>query len=648
MTAATRRDGKKSILLVSMPWTSLAEPCLGLALLRAVMDERGIPCRVFHANIFLLEQLTGHSYSAIAHIYVLNDFLFSGVLDPALTNQQQRALRLKARELVNPRGGLDPMRFGGSEGVIDTLLTLRNEIIPAWLAKWADEIARDEASLIGFTCMFDQTVASLAMAKLVKARAPEKLIALGGYAVRPPTAEMLVKSNPWIDAVCTGEGELTLEDLAAAAAGEIPLNAVRGIAYLGADGDAVCTAPPPLADLNANPAPNFDDFFADCRRLSEEFKVDVEVMDLPLENSRGCWWGAKSHCTFCGIKDADMAYRHRTAERTLEVMDQLHERHRMTAFRFSDYILPNSYYDTLLPELLRRGSPYELCAEIKSNVTEEKFRVMAKAGFKEVQPGIESFHSDVLRKMSKGVSAAQNVYTMLLGRRFGIRIFYNIIYGFPDDEPHEYEFIARMLPRLAHLDAPVTCVPVQITRWAPLAMDPQRFGIEPGPPEAHYEMLFSQDYLARSGFEIDKFCYYYERTFDHSVGLHRLYDRIVDFVTDWRAWNTQQTAWLHQEGAGFESGMVIRDRRGALEESVYKLDAELSAVLHAARKPTFLREVRESLDVVDPERLPTLIDDLDEMGLIFRDGARFVSLVLPDPALAQEKPWWSATAQAAE
>jgi ribosomal peptide maturation radical SAM protein 1 len=634
------RQSQESVLLVSMPWTSLAEPCLGLALLRGVMDEQGIPCRVLHANLFLLEHLSGHTYQALAHIYVLNDFVFSGVLDPTVTNAQERALRLKAREIVNPRGGLDPLRFGGSEGVIQTIFKLRNEIIPKWLEQWADEIASSDATLIGFTCMFDQTIASLALAKMIKARAPEKMIALGGYAVRSPTAEMLLRSNPWIDAVCVGEGEITLQDLAHASVGKISLSAVRGIVYRDAEGVVQETVPPPEADLDKNPPPNFDDFFADCKRLSDDHKIDIEVMDIPMENSRGCWWGSKGHCTFCGIKDADMAYRYRSAARTIEVMEEHHQRYKMNAFRFSDYILPNQYYATLLPMLIERGSPYELCAEMKSNVNREQFALLAKAGFKEVQPGIESFHSDVLKKMSKGVSAAQNVFTLLLGRRYGIRIFYNIIYGFPHDIESEYEFITKMLPRLAHLDAPVTCVPVQITRWAPLAMDPDRFGIPPGPPEAHYDMLFSASYLQESGFKIEDFCYYFERTFDHSIRLHQWYDRIVDFVTDWRAKNTQQTAWLHQEGSGVADGMIIRDHRADGDEIIHELGPALAALLDFAQEPVTIAKLQAS-GVGDPDRIPYMIEQLDEMGLIFRDGNRIISLVLPDPKLAGEHPWWA-------
>ena len=79
-----------SVLLVSMPWTNLTEPSLGLSVLRAVLDEKNIPCRVMHLNLFLLEHLRAHSYYALANIFSLNDFLFSGVFDSAVSQKQRQ------------------------------------------------------------------------------------------------------------------------------------------------------------------------------------------------------------------------------------------------------------------------------------------------------------------------------------------------------------------------------------------------------------------------------------------------------------------------------------------------------------------------------------------------------------------------------
>src|SRR5262245_49730486 len=104
-------------LLVSLPWTTLTEPSLGLAILRATLDDAGIYCRVEHANIYVLQFLRPQTYYAIANTFALNDFLFSGVLNPGLTNQQFRWLREKTQHLLS-FGVIDQCSQQGLDGII--------------------------------------------------------------------------------------------------------------------------------------------------------------------------------------------------------------------------------------------------------------------------------------------------------------------------------------------------------------------------------------------------------------------------------------------------------------------------------------------------------------------------------------------------
>lgn len=616
------------VLLVSMPWTMLTEPSLGLSMLKAVLDREGIPCRVLHLNLHLLEFMQSKTYDSLARVYCLNDFLFSGVLDPTITLAQERVLRERVQELINGRG-IDLLRVGGFEGLVETLLRFRHEVIPQWLDTWADKIASDPAALVGFTCMFDQTIASLALAKRIKERAPDKTVVLGGYAIRTPTAEMVMHSCPWIDAICNGDGEYTITDLALAASGSLAISAVRGILYRTESGDIIETAPPPQVNLDSNPTPNFDDFFADLRTMSDQYMIDITPLNLPLENSRGCWWGAKHHCVFCGIRDEDMAYRARNASRVLASMAELYQRYGIERFRFADYILPNGYFEQLLPELIRIGSPYKISCEMKSNITEERFASLARAGFKEVQPGIESISSDALRKMDKGVSAVQNVHTLVMGKRFGVGIYYNLIHSFPSDDPEVYEHFAATLPRLMHLDPPISSVAVQITRFAPLQTRPAVYGIERGGPEPCYDLIFSAEYLERTGFDLDHYCYYFERTFHSSVRLQRLYDQIDDIVLEWKL-RLIHPSWLYVESTN-ASGTRIRDKRTE-QEIIHEIDPLTARVLEACSTPVILAKLQETAGAdLTVAQVETAIHSLDKLGLIFCEEGRAVSLVLPGP-----------------
>ncbi len=210
-------SGDPRVLLVSPPWTSLNEPSLGLSILRAVLDKEHIPCRVFHLNLFTLEFLRANTYLALARVYALNDFIFSGLLDRNVTPSQLRLLREKCSELIG-LGMIDHRQYGGIPGVVEQVLRLRSEVVPQWIEVKVEEMVRCRPTLVGFTCMFDQTIASVAISSRIKALAPKTFIVFGGYAVRSPTGEMLLESFPWIDAVCAGEGEPCVGALARASA----------------------------------------------------------------------------------------------------------------------------------------------------------------------------------------------------------------------------------------------------------------------------------------------------------------------------------------------------------------------------------------------------------------------------------------------
>lgn len=620
--------------LVSMPWTSLNEPSLGLGILSAVLTQAGFSSRVRHLNLSLLRYLRAETYAAIADGFALNDFLFAGVLDPVISTRQWGWLRPKAGSLV-ASGRLvstagDRMSI---DDVVDSLLDLRNNKIPTWLDEQADVLAGSAARLVGFTCMFDQTIAAVALARMVKDRAPEKLIALGGYAIRQPTADALLNAFGWIDAVCTGEGEMTVVGLTLAAAGELSLAQVPGLAYREPGDGTVRSSPPaPMVDLGAAPTPNYDDFYLDVADLSTAEEVDIATTRLPVENSRGCWWGEIRHCVFCGIQDEDLKYRTKPAAVALATMDNLAARYGVRAFRFSDYILPRSYFTTLLPQLVERGAPYELTAEMKANVNTADFALMVAAGFVEVQPGIESFSSAALTAMDKGTSASQNAQTLLLGKAGGIPVHWNLLYGFPDDDADDYEQMLETLSRLTHLDPPATRLPVQVTRGAPLQVDPGRFGISVAAYEPSYDLVFSPEFLARAGFDLSKYCYYFVRPFENSVRLQRIYRRIEALVDGWRAVANHRDVSL--EWRSVAGKIVVTDSRANPAGVTVVLDEAQSEVLLALRtRRNVSGLIRHGLGL-DPGQVTAALEDLDRLRLVLRDGDRWLSLALPAPETA--------------
>jgi ribosomal peptide maturation radical SAM protein 1 len=449
---------------------------------------------------------------------------------------------------------------------------------------------------------------------------------------------MLLDTFTCIDAICTGEGEPCIVDLAlASTTANTDLSVVPNLMFRDHARKVVTSAQAKPVDMDKVPAPDFDDFYAEVEELSAEYEVDIAVDRLPVENSRGCWWGATHHCVFCGIHDDDLAYRARSADSVLHMLATLSERYNCREFRFADYILPHTYYATLLPKLIERDTPYRLKCELKANINEQRLRLLVDAGFVEVQPGVESFSSKVLKSMDKGVSGVQNVYLLLLARRHGITILYNILYGLPDDDPDDVEAMARALPNLTHLDPPSTRGRIQVTRYAPLQANPCRFGFGALRHERAYDLIFSKSYLASSGFDLDRYCYMFELPFEPSPKLARAYREIERVCDAWTEDDRRRPIDLLYE-TDEVGDFVVHDSRRQPSQ-IYTLTPDEASLLVAAEIPRTRGELLSLLKAT-ADQIEERLQALAARGLIFEDGGKLVSLALPRQHVSARRHWW--------
>src|SRR5262249_25280495 len=151
---------------------------------------------------------------------------------------------------------------------------------------------------------------------------------------------------------------------------------------------------------------DFDPFF-EQRRASPT--VAGLASTLLMETARGCWWGERSHCTFCGLNGATMAFRSKTPERVLAETRFLRERHGVATVSVVDDILDMRYFRSVLPRLAEADLGMEFFWEVKANLTRGQVHQLHAAGVRAIQPGIESFSDHVLALMRKGTTAFHNI-----------------------------------------------------------------------------------------------------------------------------------------------------------------------------------------------------------------------------------------------
>lgn len=625
------------IKLVSMPWTTLTEPSLGLAILKRALSNAGFSCRVHHLNLFLLRHLTHQTYEAIAQTFALNDFVFTGLIDPEPTSKQLNLLRYICDEVYEAKPHVAE-RFHSVEAFVNTVLTVRQEVVPSYLYWCADQILASSPKLVGFTCMFDQTLASIALAKVIKEISPTTHIVLGGYALEGDPGQQILRSFRWIDSIVRGDGETAIVALAR------HVHHPNGSGYQTVPGlttqlmaKAGLSAPTARCPIEHAPTPDYSDFYADLADLHSEDQVAVSVRTLPIESSRGCWWGQKSHCTFCGIDEETMKYREKSAEKVVGELDEISATYAPPSIRFNDYILPRSYFRSLLPQLSTREPKLHLGCELKANTTGDELALLAAAGFRELQPGIESFSTSALRKMKKGVSAIQNIRFLVNSYILGVSVNYNYLSGFPKDTPDDYYPVAETLPRLFHLQPPIDHSGVVLTRFSPLRESPDNYGVpSPISHDCRYELLFSDLTAKELSFDYSRYAYYFEAPFLRSKELENVFCLIQIQISIWKTQHKQRNVYLSDELRSdcvlfrdtrrsetpreCSLGLVARDICLELREHDHRSIASLFEALQSKHSLTGLKDS---------------LDALIDLEIVHREGDSIVLLSVPADVYAE-------------
>jgi ribosomal peptide maturation radical SAM protein 1 len=346
------------------------------------------------------------------------------------------------------------------------------------MSAWVDELAAAVLELgfpmIGCSTTFEQTAASVALLNRIKARSPETITLLGGANCEGRMAEGILTLPARVDYIFSGESEDTFPAfLTAVAAGDRPSNPI-------VEGT-------PCRNLDAVPPPDFSEFFEQRDAvLPESPFASNQVMWLPYEGSRGCWWGEKHHCTFCGINGTGMDFRERSADRLISDLKTLHERYGINRICMTDNIMPHKFFNSFIPRLGKEVPGLYVFYEQKANLTLDQVVALERSGVKVIQPGIEALSSDLLKRMDKGVSARQNVALLRYARSAGLEMNWNLLYGFPGDGVEEYRQTLDLVRRLRHLQPPSGLCALSIDRFSPYFFAKERYGIRSITPMPSY------------------------------------------------------------------------------------------------------------------------------------------------------------------
>lgn len=606
-----------SVLIIVMPFGALDAPQVGAGTLQAELRARGIACDIAYLNLSFARGIGIDAYTEIG-LTAGEGFLGEWLFARSLFSDQELDSSRYINELLLGQGLLPP-------SVVKRALGLRDRV-PGFLDHCLGSISWERYTLVGFTSMFEQNLASLALARRIKERYPRISIAMGGANCFGPMGEQLHRSFEFLDYVFTGEADLAFPDLVEClAAGRAPGDEIKGYVRREA-GKSVSSGPADcLGKLDRLPYPDYDDFFEQYLAYGLPRSMLGYVL---METSRGCWWGAKNQCRFCAIHVNEMPFRSKSPRRAIDEMQHLATRYHTDQLMTVDNILDLRFFKTLIPELRRRQSGLHLFYESKANLRESQVRELAEAGIIGIQPGIESFGRNALKLMHKGVSPLQNAALLKWCRQYGVIPWWNLLFGFPGETLDDYEANIEFARTLMHCEPPMGFGEVRLERFSPLLEKAQRFGLRRIRPARPYKHIypFAEDVLSEIAF-------YFEFDFDGKAQMQQWRQPLEAELTRWKAVSGRCDLRVVQAG---EEWLRIADTRPARLRSEYLLrDLEKDVATFCDRPRSFseILVMTQKRSIAQnqsgEQRLRDLLRQMVEHRLMLKSQDSYLSVILP-------------------
>ncbi|WP_321473490.1 RiPP maturation radical SAM C-methyltransferase [uncultured Paludibaculum sp.] len=617
------------IALISMPFAQADVPSFPLTQLRHVVEKAGggdVRARILYLNHDFAEFFGTGLYSEIAlsmqhRTSGLGDWIFRQAAFPwTQDNADEYFARYYPRDDSETRA-LRETILEKRQGLLD----LCERLIERYSIHIAD--------LVGLSSMVSQNVPCFAMANLLKTRNPRQVLVMGGSNCESPMGAAILENVGAIDYVFSGPALVSFPAFVKlrmqgdeAACDRLPgvlsrMNASKYRPTRSTRNGAASACWGQFADLD-DPYPlDYSEFLDSYDRLKPELRRSPQLL---FQTSRGCWWGEKSQCAFCGVSQHSLPYTSMSPAKAVEQFRSLFRYEgRCARLQCVDYIIPKPYLKEVLPRL---NTPPSMCIwyEAKSDLSDDDVRTLAQARVS-VQVGIESLSTPSLKLMKKGSTAFQNLQLLKSCATHNVTVSWNLLVGVPGEDAFTYRKYLDDIPLLLHLPAPSGVYPIRFDRYSRYFHEPHGWGLDLRPQDC-YALTYP---FARTA--INKLAIFFadaNADAEYFTAMAEWMPKLTDTVSRWiAAWDSSARRRLQYIEAGSQT-VIFDSRSGTPVE--YVLSAPAAGVLECLTWPTSIERLAASLNGCACAE--SCIAELTDRGLVFQESGRLMSLVLPAAA----------------
>lgn len=536
------------ILFLVPPFFSPDFQSLALHNLQACVRDAGYSADIRYLNFEVARRL-GNYYNSFCQMnyFQLGERIFAKAAWGDLVGEQFQEGLYNYRDVYNR--DQNPVQFfpDNRELTIDELKECEL-IVTEWLQDIEVELNDLNYKYVGVMSSFEQINAGVTLLKMIKRFNPDITTFIGGFNCEHEMSQGILsldRERLFLDYIFSGESEISL---------------VQFLKSGGAE-DRIITGEP-LMDLDLIPDLDYSDYF-------NQLLEDVEHVSLVMEHSRGCWWGEKKQCSFCGTSDR-IRFREKSFNRIKREIESA-KKWGVERLHTADLIMPHSHLKDLLPYLKEQDDGWQIYFEQKVSLRYEEMKLLKDAGVLEIQPGIETLSNNILKKMNKGTTLKQNLTFLRHATALEFELFWNMVWGIPGETIEDYREMNRLIPLLIHLTPPIGLFHMTMVRFSPYFKSPEHYGISNVKPIRSYYEVYP-DFVDIEKLAIIFRCDYREENLENEVEINRLVELLDEWNSRWSNTLFIPKLEVTQQGDGT---VILLDTRGLPECDIKKeLDKE--------------------------------------------------------------------------
>jgi radical SAM superfamily enzyme YgiQ (UPF0313 family) len=282
--------------------------------------------------------------------------------------------------------------------------------------------ACEDADFVGFSCTSPQLKHALQLASKIKMVNPECKTILGGWHPTSMPSSTLRQSN--VDYVVVGEGE---EGMLRLLNGEAKERIVHS---------------EPIKNLDMLPWSDRDAIKVE-RHIQLAYRENGERI-TSIMGTRGCPF----RCVYCSeFLMTRGLIRMRTPSKLVDEVEYVVDKYKIDLLKFVDAEINKSvgWVKNLCRELMDRRVDVEFEANIHAAFADkEMFQLMRRAGFRQINIGVESGSPRILKAMRKGTTINQIRNVFKWSKQAGLLRRAYFMVGMPEETPEDVKLTFKL------------------------------------------------------------------------------------------------------------------------------------------------------------------------------------------------------------